>query len=88
MKLTFYQIRSSETTIIEAWLDLTNVKTCVFLKGINLIKPHNKNLSVFYIIIDFSKDLVKHGMKVVGCARREDKLTNLSTALNGQQGKV
>ena len=27
-------------------------------------------------------------MKVVGCARREDKLTNLSTALNGQTGKV
>ena len=27
-------------------------------------------------------------MKVVGCARREDKLTNLSTALHGQTGKV
>jgi len=33
------------------------------------------------------KDLVRHGMKVVGCARREDKLTTLSTALNGQTGK-
>ena len=66
---------------------LTNVKSCVFLKGINVIKPHNQNYQCF-IIIEFSKDLVKHGMKVVGCARREDKLTNLSTALNGQQGKV
>ena len=67
---------------------LTNVKTCVFLKGINVIISRTTRIYQCFIIIEFSKDLVKHGMKVVGCARREDKLTNLSTALNGQQGKV
>ena len=33
-------------------------------------------------------DLVRAGLVVVGCARREDKLASLATSLEGAKGKV
>ena len=35
-----------------------------------------------------AKSLVRAGLVVVGCARREDKLTSLATSLEGAKGKV
>ena len=35
-----------------------------------------------------SLDLIKAGLKVVGCARREEKLEELSKTVAGEVGKV
>ena len=41
-----------------------------------------------YISACYTADLVRAGLVVVGCARREDKLTSLATSLEGAKGKV
>ena len=47
-----------------------------------------KNKYLLKSTIIFYLDLIKAGLKVVGCARREEKLEQLSKSLSGEIGKV
>ena len=58
------------------------------------VLPTNLDIKhILLVLFDGTKnistaDLVRAGLVVVGCARREDKLASLATSLEGAKGKV
>ena len=58
-----------------------------------VVLPTNVDIQYILVLFDGTKnistaDLVRAGLVVVGCARREDKLASLATSLEGAKGKV
>ena len=59
------------------------VSTFVLLRTETFYMLNELKRTIFFFL-----DLIKAGLKVVGCARREEKLEQLSKSLSGEIGKV